>query len=72
VIHINVSCDKEIAKASPERAAVKCNAAIGCGFDSDAETFGDLVVALRGIGWHVDTDGESRRARCLCPDHAPR
>lgn len=72
MIFINVTCDEEIVRSCPERGAIKCRTAIDAGFDSPTETFGDLVAALRGIGWHVDTDGDSRRTRCLCQEHAPR
>lgn len=60
-IHINVTCNRD----------GYCHNAIGVGFDSLTETFGDLVAGLRELGWHVETDGNSSMARCLCPEHAP-
>ncbi len=61
-IHINVTCNY---------ARRTCRTAVGVGFDSLTETFGDVVAGLRGIGWRVDTTGDSRKAYCYCPEHAP-
>lgn len=61
-IHINVTCNYGHGA---------CRTAIGVGFDSAAETFGDLVAGLRGIGWRFDSTGDSRTAYCYCPEHAP-
>ncbi len=58
-IHICITCD-----------APDCTAAQSVGFDGIGETFGDLVAAAPSIGWHVVTDGHSRTARCICPEHA--
>lgn len=64
MIHINISCDHS--------GRGRCVEAIGVTFHHLTETYGDVVAGLRGIGWHVETDGNSRQARCLCPEHAPR
>jgi hypothetical protein len=58
-IHVCVTCDEP-----------GCKAVQSAGFDGLAESFGDLVSALPSIGWSVDTDGNSRTARCRCPEHA--
>jgi hypothetical protein len=58
-IHVCVTCDEP-----------GCKAAQSAGFDGLGETYGDLVSALPSIGWSVDTDGNSRTARCQCPGHA--
>lgn len=58
-IHVCIACD-----------APDCKTATGAHFDGLAETFGDLAAALPTIGWSIETDGHSRTARCLCPEHA--
>ncbi len=61
-IHINITCD--------HGGHGICRTAIGAGFDSLAETFGDVGAALRALGWRVETTGDARQTRCLCPEHA--
>jgi hypothetical protein len=58
-IHICITCD-----------APDCSTATSAGFDGLGETYGDLVAALQSIDWRVETDGHSRTARCLCPEHS--
>lgn len=58
-IHFNVVCDHSRHFGG------------AVGVDSLGETWGDMVACLRGIGWYVETEGDSRVARCLCPEHAP-
>ncbi len=60
MIHVMARCD----------GGWGCGGAVKVGFDSLTETFGDLVAGLRGLGWRVETDVNSRLARCLCPEHA--